>query len=137
MIRTVTILLLLPFFARASRDNDQTQQCTGHECLADTVVWPGGTESWTITVQTTNGKGKDAAYPCQECKFCKAQVDWVFTGDGLYRVTWPNEGLSVGQGGSLAYGTFALFTGCDEEPSGGAFKGGGEIGTVDLFCPCN
>ena len=128
------LLALLPFVAHAPQ---QTQHCSGHQCLAETVIWPEGTEAWTITAENTHGQGRDASYPCEECKFCKSKVDWVFTGDGMYRVTWPGDGLSVGQGGSLAYGTFSLFTGCDQEPTGGSFKGGGEIASVDLFCRCN
>jgi hypothetical protein len=136
-LKHLAVLTLLSLSGNVVPSAQHTIQCSGHECVADAVVWPEDTEFWTITPAETNGRGRDAAYPCHECEFCKADVDWIYTGATSYRVRWPPRGLAAGQGGGMSFGSFSLFTGCDREPAAASFTGGGEFGTVHLFCPCN
>jgi hypothetical protein len=136
-IKHLVVLALLSLSGNVVPAAQHTFECSGHECVAGAIVWPSDFEYWTITPSETNGRGQDAAQPCRECKFCKADVDWIYTGPTSYRVKWTPGGLAAGQGGGMSFGTFPLFNGCDQDPVGGSFTGGGEFGTVDLFCPCN
>lgn len=117
------------------RPRQASQQCTGHECTADATLAMVAPLGWSITTTTTDGRGRNAEFPCAPCKFCKFRTVWSYDGDDSFTVHWEENWYNGFASGS---GIITTYMECDELTESITFaSGGSNAGQLDLICPCN